>query len=99
MSRLAVLFPAYAENLANRFGYHEFLVGANHADQDPANSRGNYALIRGVLLFFKFDPKKSKPITNPGAHSGCVLSDTAGEHQCIRSTHAAAMAAMRFFAW
>lgn len=86
MSRLAVLFPAYAETPANRFGYHEFQVGANHADRDPTSSSGNYILIRGVLLFFKFDPKKSKPITNTGAHRGCVLSDTTGEHQRIHST-------------
>jgi hypothetical protein len=70
-----------SENAANRLGYHEFFVRANHADHNPASVSGNHALIRRVSLFFQFDSQKSQSIAAPGADYGCLLADAASEHQ------------------
>ena len=58
----------------------------NDADDNSAGRRGNYALVRRVVLFFEFDSKESQSIANPSADCGCILSDTTGEHQCLNST-------------
>jgi hypothetical protein len=42
--RLIPLFAAKPENLANRYGNHEFFIGADHADRYPA-SRGALACM------------------------------------------------------
>ena len=73
--------------MANRLGYYLLFVRMNDADDNSAGRRGNYALVRRVVLFFEFDSKESQSIANPSADCGCILSDTTGEHQCLSLIH------------
>jgi hypothetical protein len=55
------LFSAKAENTASNIGYHAVFVRANDANRNPADRRGNHALIPCVAFFFEFDSKESQP--------------------------------------
>src|SRR5450432_3049729 len=79
-----LLFPAEAENAANRLRNHAFFVRANNANHHLAGRCGNHSFIRCVFLFVDVDSKEFQSFANPGADRGRVLSDPPSKHQCVQ---------------